>query len=441
MSRMSAVCALWSASILVAVAMPAFAGWAALPNAPIAPVSYGRHDDVCFFGPDSGWVVNGAGEIHRTTDGGQTWMLQATLPDYLRSVGFATPLKGWVGTLYGSPLLYATSDAGATWTPVTNIPDPQPFGICGLSVVNGSVAYGCGRYDGPPAVMIKTIDGGLTWTSMDMETYATSLIDCHFFDELHGFAVGGTGSPNLRHAVILSTDDGGVTWQTRYTSNRPGAEWCWKISFSTPTNGWVSIEREDRLAPRYVLETTDGGLTWMEIPFVAGYDEQGIGFVAPGLGWVGGWTGVTYETGDGGASWHTAGFGLVLNRFRFLSPSLGYAVGQSVYKYTGGPVDVADDRVEDRSLALAVSQNRPNPVTATTRIPFSLGVETHVRVTIHDVQGRTLLTLFDGMRPAGRTELSWDLRDHAGARVRTGVYWYRIETPTRSATRRMLVVR
>src|SRR5262245_14397558 len=69
MSRMSAVCALWSASILVAVAMPAFAGWAALPNAPIAPVSYGRHDDVCFFGPDSGWVVNGAGEIHRTTDG------------------------------------------------------------------------------------------------------------------------------------------------------------------------------------------------------------------------------------------------------------------------------------------------------------------------------------------------------------------------------------
>ena len=48
------------------------------------------------------------------------------------------------------PVLYATHDAGATWTPVLDIPGPQPTGICGLSVVNDSVAYGCGRYDGPP---------------------------------------------------------------------------------------------------------------------------------------------------------------------------------------------------------------------------------------------------------------------------------------------------
>ena len=68
--------------------------------------------------PDSGWVVNGAGEIHRTTDGGETWTLQTTVSNYLRCVGFATPLKGWAGALYGSPLLYATGNAGVTWTPV-----------------------------------------------------------------------------------------------------------------------------------------------------------------------------------------------------------------------------------------------------------------------------------------------------------------------------------
>src|SRR5262249_33328634 len=119
---------------------PARAGWATLPNAPIAPSAYERHDDLFFVSPDSGWVVNGAGEVHRTTDGGQSWTHQATLPNYLRCVGFATPLKGWAGTLYGDPLLYATDDAGATWTPVTNIPNPLPYGICGLSVVNASVA-------------------------------------------------------------------------------------------------------------------------------------------------------------------------------------------------------------------------------------------------------------------------------------------------------------
>src|SRR5262245_17936930 len=310
-------------ALLGAGAARAWAGWATLPNAPVAPLSYDRHDDVFVVTPDSGWVVNGAGEIHRTTDGGQSWTLQTTLPNYLRSVGFATSLKGWVGTLYGSPLLYSTDDAGLTWTPVVNIPDPQPYGICGLWVVDDSVAYGCGRYDGPPSVMIKTTDGGATWSSWDMEAYATSLIDCFFFDRNHGFAVGGTGSPAHRHAVIVSTSDGGVTWQTRYNANRPGSEWCWKISFPTPSTGYVSIERPDRLAPTYVLKSTDGGMTWSEVPFVANYDEQGIGFATAGAGWVGGWTGITYETLDGGASWHPAGFGLVANRFRFLSPTLG----------------------------------------------------------------------------------------------------------------------
>jgi flagellar hook capping protein FlgD len=272
-----------------------------------------------------------------------------------------------------------------------------------------------------------------------MEAYATSLIDCFFFDRNHGFAVGGTGSPAHRHAVILSTGDGGATWQTRYSANRPGAEWCWKISFPTPATGYVSIERPDGLAPTYVLKSMDGGMTWAEERFVDGYDEQGIGFASVNLGWVGGWGGNTYETVDGGASWHPAGFGFVMNRFRFLSPTLGYAVGQTVYKYTADPTAVDEGPAGAQALTLA--QNRPNPVIHSTRIPFSLGAPAHVRVTIHDVQGRTLLTLFDGIRPAGRTELAWDARDRNGNRVGTGVYWCRIETPTRNAETKLLVMR
>jgi photosystem II stability/assembly factor-like uncharacterized protein len=434
----------FAAILLVASSMflgasPCRAGWVSLPNGPVASAAFGRHDDVFFVSPDSGWVVNGAGEIHRTTDGGQSWTLQATMPNYLRSVGFATSLKGWAGALFGPPLLYATIDAGVTWTPVTNIPDPQPSGICGLWVVNDSVAYGCGRFDGPPATMIKTTDGGATWTSWDMAAYATSLIDCYFFDADHGFVVGGTGSFSQRHSVILSTSDGGATWQTRYEGDRVGAEWCWKISFPTPTDGFVSIEREDGLAPTYVLESTDAGMTWSEIPFINGYDMQGVGFVTPGMGWVGGWGGVTYETLDSGTSWHSAGFGLYVNRFRFLSPSLGYAVGDSVYKYTADATAVGGE--PRRTQALALGQNLPNPMSATTRIPFSLGVESHVRVRILDVKGRTKIVLFDGVRPAGRMELTWNGCDGNGNRVGTGVYWCRVETPAESRERKLLVLR
>jgi photosystem II stability/assembly factor-like uncharacterized protein len=417
----------------------AWAGWTTLPNAPTAPALFGRHDDLFFAGPDSGWVVNGGGEIFRTIDGGESWTLQVTLPTYLRSVGFANPLKGWAGSLLSAPLLYATNDGGVVWTPVLNIPPPQPNGICGIWVVNASVVYGCGRYDGPPARMIKTTDGGTTWTSWDMAAYASSLIDCFFLDESRGFVVGGIG-PSLqdRHAVILATTDGGATWETRHVTGREGGEWCWKISFPTPSVGYVSVERQGE-GQAYVLKTTDGGETWAEVFFLDAFDEEGIGFATPNRGWVGGWTGPTYETTDGGASWDLADFGEVVNRFRFVSPALGYAVGYTVYRYTADETDVAGERVE--TPALALFQNRPNPVLGSTRIPFTLDAEANVRVTIHDAQGRRMLTLLEGRRSAGRHELTWDGRDGAGNRVGAGVYWYRVESAHGARARKLLVIR
>jgi len=76
-----------------------------------------------------------------------------------------------------------------------------------------------------------------------------------------------------------------------------------------------------------------------------------------------------------------------------------------------------------------------------TRIAFILPAAGQVRVTIHDVLGRTRATLVDGWRPAGRSELTWDTRDREGNRVSAGVYWYRIETPYGTAEKKLVVVR
>jgi hypothetical protein len=42
----------------------------------------------------------------------------------------------------------------------------------------------------------------------------------------------------------------------------------------------------------------------------------------------------TLMTLDGGATWSESEFGLHVNRIRFLSKSIGYASGITVYKYT-----------------------------------------------------------------------------------------------------------
>jgi hypothetical protein len=80
--RLLAVALVHSGLMQCAVAQ----SWQALPRAPIRT---DRHEDVFFVDAERGWVVNRAGEVHRTTDGGASWQLGFQEPDaFFRSVVF-----------------------------------------------------------------------------------------------------------------------------------------------------------------------------------------------------------------------------------------------------------------------------------------------------------------------------------------------------------------
>jgi len=67
----------------------------------------------------------------------------------------------------------------------------------------------------------------------------------------------------------------------------------------------------------------------------------------------------------------------------------------------------------------------PNPFNPQVSIPVSLPRPAAVTVTIHDLGGRLVRTLWRGVLPAGRRLLTWDGRDEAGRRVATGPYLLR----------------
>jgi flagellar hook assembly protein FlgD len=50
-------------------------------------------------------------------------------------------------------------------------------------------------------------------------------------------------------------------------------------------------------------------------------------------------------------------------------------------------------------------------------------------------------TLTEGQRSAGIHRASWDGRDLLGNKVPSGVYFYRLEAPSFSSTKKMVVVR
>src|SRR5690606_12906481 len=135
------VAALLLANVLAATAQ--HSGWIVLPNAPVA----GRHDDIHFLDPQRGWAVSSSGKIHRTTNGGATWVEQFQGPEHFRSGWFSDAQHGWAGTLGGATLLCATTDGGATWQSV-NLPNPRPEAICGMSGFGGDLIVATGAYHG-----------------------------------------------------------------------------------------------------------------------------------------------------------------------------------------------------------------------------------------------------------------------------------------------------
>jgi flagellar hook assembly protein FlgD len=62
-----------------------------------------------------------------------------------------------------------------------------------------------------------------------------------------------------------------------------------------------------------------------------------------------------------------------------------------------------------------------------------------VRLEVTDIAGRVVTVLFDGVKQAGRFELSWD-GTHRGERLQSGVYFVRLTTKDRTVARRITLL-
>lgn len=82
----------------------------------------------------------------------------------------------------------------------------------------------------------------------------------------------------------------------------------------------------------------------------------------------------------------------------------------------------------------------PNPTSGPARMEFTMPRDGNVRLTILDMQGRTVSTLAEGDFAAGRHQVSWSGRTAAGA-VSPGVYYARLEIGGQQMVRRFAVVR
>ena len=419
-----------------------------------APVASSRTDDIWFTDPRTGWAANSNGQIVHTRDGGDTWIEQLHDEEvYFRCLGFASPQRGWAGTLTSGKTLFATRDGGSHWTQVTSLPTNAPSAVCGLSVVNDSVVFAAGtNFPNRPPRLLKTTDGGSTWTAREMKPFADLLIDVFFTSPLEGWVVGGKTDEavatraNVR-PVVLRTEDGGQTWVNRVADIQatfPLGEWGWKIQFLSDVIGFVSLENFTQGA---ILATIDGGATWRRHTVndpQRNANLEGVGFVDERHGWVGGWGDADFErlssseTLDGGLTWRDANeIGKAINRFRFFGRpvEVGYASGETVYKYSSEPVPLGAAPAVRRGRMFDILE--PFSTDGQVVIPVSVGSNaTRLTVRIWDRFGDPVRVLVDEANPTpGERELRWDRTTDAGAVVNSGYYIWRATVDGRSESR------
>ena len=91
-------------------------------------------------------------------------------------------------------------------------------------------------------------------------------------------------------------------------------------------------------------------------------------------------------------------------------------------------------------------QNYPNPFNPETWIPYQLSQDSPVSISIYDTTGTLIRTLSLGIQPAGfynsrGRAAYWDGHNEFGERVASGVYFYRLKSPSFHHTRRLVILK
>lgn len=314
----------------------------------------GKRDSISFVDENHGWYGTGAGDLFATKDGGATWEKVASRPgSFVRAVGFVDRQNGFIGNIgtdyypgvTDTTPLYRTRDGGRTWEAV-DTGEATIKGVCAIDIltvkriyqgtlVPRTVIHAAGRVGGPTG-MLRSVDGGATWSVIDMSAHAGMILDVKFFDEMTGLVFAATNAdPAQAEGLVLRTTDGGKTWTEVYRSGRK-FELIWKASFPEGSEtGYATVQSYDpERATQLVIRSDDKGKTWREIEMAQDKTARqfGIGFVSKDVGFVGTAAG-GFATRDGGVTWERAPIARAANKFQTVPTATGqrlYAIGTEV---------------------------------------------------------------------------------------------------------------
>jgi len=107
--------------------------------------------------------------------------------------------------------------------------------------------------------------------------------------------------------------------------------------------------------------------------------------------------------------------------------------------YYGEPYELTFS--DNLPTAFELYQNYPNPFNPYTVIEFALPTAGGVRLEVFNLLGQRVSTLLDRRLSAGRHSVYWDATGSDGARVASGVYFYRLSAGDMVVSKKMMLLK
>ena len=215
----------------------------------IEPISFAA-TVVGFFDESLGYTAGYAGEVHYTTDGGETWPEGENASMCRFGMDILDAQTAW--TIGNGGNVRVTHDAGRTWTALADVPT-------GLSQFI-SMADGTAGWAANDIQLAATADGGETWAEIALPPGIQSIAALSLRTPDEGYLVDKRGT-------LFVTHDGGKEWTAKGLGldepiSAPPRLPMGAVRFTDSDHGVVVVALADSGGTMIALRTADGGDTW-----------------------------------------------------------------------------------------------------------------------------------------------------------------------------------
>jgi len=140
---------------------------------------------------------------------------------------------------------------------------------------------------------------------------------------------------------------------------------------------------------------------------------------------------------------------LLLNTDKFIS---SFGVDQNnelyicafdgwIYKFQSVATAIEEPEIQS-PIYFTLAQNYPNPFNPNTEISFDLTKKGNIELSIFNIHGQKIKTLYNGLQQIGSHKLSWNGLDNSNSPVSSGLYFYKLTfNNAHHLTKRMLLIK